>query len=228
MVGLIKSVWKAWDYLKFEKEADSFGRLDAVVASTGPKLSMDLQRADYAVNAVRSLYGSAVTYEGIWIAAGRLNQPGVYTGSQREGIVNRLLNRGADQGRIVQIDGEDTVDKIRLLGTVPEIKEGDVEYLGIASYPLHIARFNLALSYAQREGVVPGKVKIVGIETPTPFFYDTKPLRLGDGIAGWAGLIKDAVRLEKNGFAGSVPGKVSGLHRLARELNSEDRDISRR
>ena len=242
MVGLFESIAQAKDYRKVSERYVKFKGLDAIVASTSPKREMDLQRADYAFKAIFRLYGlpdggakdsdgsdsNINNYTGLWIAAGVLNTNAdgerYYIGSQREGIVNRWIKHGVKENRIVQIDGEDTVDKVRELGKIPEIKNAPVEYrIGVSSYPLHIARFNLALLYAQREGFISKQVQIVGIEMPyDALFYETSPkFRVGDWVTGIAGLVRDVRRLDKHGFKSSVPGQSSAFHKAIKSLNSE-------
>jgi len=221
MIRELKAISRARDFPIYNK---GVWRLDAVFASTSPAHWMDIARADAAVDAVRDLYRSVENYQGLWIAGGTLG--GLpYEKSQRKGIVDRFMERGVEEDRIVQIDGKDTVDKVRELMKIPEITEDkSVEYLGIASYPLHIARFNLVLKYAQRKGYLEG-LKIIGIPTDNRNRPETDKANrpVGDFVAGWAGLLKDARRLERYGFEASIPGQNSKLYRRIRSLNSEDR-----
>lgn len=207
-------------------------KLDAIVVSTSPSQKMDFQRADCAVQAVKDLYRNISHYDGLWIAAGQLNKgvDGIrqYEGSQRKGIVDRLVSQGVPQDRITQIDGSDTVDKVRRLLEIPEVKRGGVKYMGVSSYPLHIARFNLALNHAKRENLAPQNLEVVGIPNPyDSILFDFEKIRLGDWVYGWSGLLKEAVRLEESGFSGSIPGQGSAFHKKLRALNSSDRDIDR-
>jgi len=227
---MLEDIEEAKSYLRLNDPHTRIQHLDAVVASTSPKISMDLKRADYAVAAVKGLYGNTEDYHGLWIAAGELNQNSsgerLYQGSQIEGIIERLSKHGVKKEKIIHAGGADTVDKIRHLAGIPEIKNSNGQYfIGVASYPLHIARFNLALKYVQREKIIGEGATIVGIEMPyDAIFFDTNPrLRIGDWVAGVAGLAKDARRLEKLGFECSVPGQESYFHRKLKELNSEDR-----
>ena len=221
MIKELRAISEARNFRRYSESTT----LDAVFASTSHARWMDIARADAAVDAVENVYRNVGNYEGLWIAGGWLG--GVpYEESQRKGIVDRLVQRGVDEDRIIQIDGKDTVDKVRELTKLPPLKKRGFLFgfnLGIASYPLHIARFNLALKHAQAEGYAP-QLEITGIPTS----YDARPSSdhknrpLNDQLFGWLGLLKDARRLEKYGFEGSVPGDSSGLHTKLRELNSED------
>jgi len=220
MIKTLKAISKARKFKNYDEE----GYLDAVFASTSPARWMDIARADAAVDAVRDLRGSVENYRGLWIAGGNLG--GLpYEESQRKGIVDRFIEKGVRKERIIQIGGKDTVDKVRELINLQEIAWRGVLYLGIASYPLHIARFNLALNYAKKEGHADWLLAVVGIPTDNRNRPKTDKANrpVGDFVAGWAGLLKDARRLERHGFFGSLPGQGSGLYRKMKSLNSEDR-----
>jgi len=218
MITTLKAVTESRRFQDYRKA----GVLDAVFASTGPARWMEIARADSAVNAVEDLYGGVQNYGGLWIAGGWLG--GLpYEHSQRKNIVDRFVERGVEEERIIQIDGKDTVDKVRELIRIEKVIGGGLEYLGISSYPLHIARFNLALKHAQREGHANPLLKIVGIPTD----YSSRPNSdrlarpINDAFYGWMGLLKDARRLDKYGFGGSIPGQNVEIFEKIKRLNSE-------
>ena len=223
--------YRGMEYIPFEDflSFGDTGKLIAIVASTSPKRSMDIKRADACFAAIEKRYGNIQNYKGLWIAAGELNtdESGVrrYEDSQRKNIVNRFIALRVNPERIIQIDGSDTVDKIRELAKIPEIRDERKRFfVGIASYQLHLSRFGLAWRYARKEGAINNNFRLVGIEMPyESLFLDTNPFRLGDYVAGYLGLLKDKKRLNQKGFSGSLPGQGSALYKKAREFNSEDR-----
>ena len=218
MIKELKAISEARKFRHYSEPTS----LDAVFASTSPARWMDIARADAAVDAVEDRYLGSIKDSQVYFVAGGWLGGVPYEQSQRKSIVDRFIERGVDPSMIIEIDGKDTVDKVRELGKHTEIRS-EVINLGVASYPLHIARFNLALNYAREEGYLV-RLEITGIPTS----YDNRPSSdyknrpLGDWAFGWLGLLKDARRLEKYGFGGSLPGNSSRIHTRLRELNSED------
>lgn len=226
-----KNIMKTLEAIKNARSYRDFrevGELDAVVVPTSPAHWMDIARADSAVNAVEELYGSVKDYGGLWIAAGQLNenQEGrrVYEGSQKKDIVDRLVERGVNEKDIIQIEGVDTVDKVR------ELRLMGSKLMGISSYPLHIARFNLALQYAKKQRLFNEESEMVGIPTNEQYRpkNDKKMRPISDKIYGWLALMKDVWGLETHGFARSRPERTSTLHKWIRKFNHAERDVDRR
>src|SRR3989338_6032814 len=123
MIKELKAIFRA---RKFEDYSHT--HMDAVLASTSPAKWMDIERADAALSAVWNTYP---TFDNVWyIAAGWLG--GLpYEESQRKTIVDRWLEIGVPEERIIQIDGKDTVDKVRELIWLPQIKSGEIINLGV-------------------------------------------------------------------------------------------------
>lgn len=233
MSNRLKSISKALNYRDW-RTISSF-RLDAVVAATGPATWMDLARADAAAKAVGEMYGYVGQFKGAWIVAGGLGndsdgKPISYERSQRKSIVERLKSHGAPESQIVILEGRNNRDKVRemvqFMNDHPEIfmsSHNIPRYIGVASYPIDIARWNLALQQAKYEDFITQRyVEIAGI----PISNENRPLsdyftRFPDWFTGLNGLFRDAKLFKEKGFHGATQAPTSTIHRLVRAANSE-------
>ncbi|MBI2044083.1 hypothetical protein HYT24_01840 [Candidatus Pacearchaeota archaeon] len=233
MSNKLKAISKALNYRDWKSISSS--RLDAVIAATGPAEWMDLARVDAAAETVSELYGYVGQFKGDWIVSGGLGndaegRPILYERSQRRNMIERLKSHGVPESQIVILEGRNNRDKVRelvrFMNDHPEkfMSPTDIpRYVGVASYPLDIARWNLALHQAKDEDFVTQRyTEIIGI----PISTKNRPLRdyftrSPDWVAGATGLYRDAKLFEEKGFRNATSAPASTIHKLARAANSE-------
>jgi len=137
--------------------------LDAIMIPTGD-YEADKQRTDRAIQEDKDAKeGHPEKSHQVYLISGRIDKP-IKT-SQVNEIYKRLRSYGI-KPKNIRIEGKSKNTLENVLFSLEKLKKMGAHDVGIASYPLHLDRFEDLIKEAKKEGIIYKNFRVHRLETP--------------------------------------------------------------